>query len=534
MGNTIDWGQAAVNNTIGFGDGAENNTIGWGDIQADSWSPETNLTGTGGTPAFTNTLSTTFDGIDDYVDCGDNNNLSFGDGVNDSSFSLAFWVNLDVIPSAAGFFAKDYNATNREWTVGTFSSSGKIRFLIKSLGGGSQQSIDSTNFLSTNLWYHILCTYNGVGGNNAADGMKIYINGALETPTNIVKQTYVAMSNTIAPVTIGSYQLGGASPLGINGMVDETAVFNTELTQTNVTDIYNLGTPNDISAMSGLVSYWRMGDNDVYPIIKDVIGGNNGNMRNMIAANFVADVPPTPAWSNTLSTTFDGVDDLVSMGNVLTMASDGTDSFSVSLWFKTTSTQQYQQLIGKQNKGGSYEGWALQVFAGATQSQFRGFLGTVLGNARVTFQTSYSADVRSGNWNHVTMTYDGSQLASGFKVYLNGSSITVTAIINNTPADISNATDFLIGQRGTSSNYDLAFDGNIDEASYFNTELSQANVTDIYNLGTPNDISAMSGLVSYWRMGDNDTYPTITDNVGSNNGTMTNMSSANFVTDVPT
>ena len=61
MGNTIDWGQAAVNNTIGFGDGAENNTIGWGDIQADSWSPETNLTGIGGTPAFANTYSLLFD-----------------------------------------------------------------------------------------------------------------------------------------------------------------------------------------------------------------------------------------------------------------------------------------------------------------------------------------------------------------------------------------------------------------------------------------------------------------------------------------
>ena len=34
-----------------------------------------------------------------------------------------------------------------------------------------------------------------------------------------------------------------------------------------------------------------MGDNDVYPIIKDVIGGNNGNMRNMSSANFVSDVP---------------------------------------------------------------------------------------------------------------------------------------------------------------------------------------------------------------------------------------------------
>ena len=94
MGNTIDWGQAAVNNTIGFGDGAENNTIGWGDIQADSWSPETNLTGTGGTPAWTNTLSTTFDGVDDTINIGVTPlDLRFN---RLDTFSFSAWVKVDT------------------------------------------------------------------------------------------------------------------------------------------------------------------------------------------------------------------------------------------------------------------------------------------------------------------------------------------------------------------------------------------------------------------------------------------------------
>jgi len=45
MANTIYWGQAAVNNTNGFGKAATNNTIDFGEVCADSWSPETNLTG---------------------------------------------------------------------------------------------------------------------------------------------------------------------------------------------------------------------------------------------------------------------------------------------------------------------------------------------------------------------------------------------------------------------------------------------------------------------------------------------------------
>ena len=55
--NDIGWGQGAVNNDIGWGKGATNNDIDWGAIHADSPSNDTNLTGAGDTPSFTNTKS---------------------------------------------------------------------------------------------------------------------------------------------------------------------------------------------------------------------------------------------------------------------------------------------------------------------------------------------------------------------------------------------------------------------------------------------------------------------------------------------
>jgi hypothetical protein len=36
------------------------------------------VNGGGGGGGFTNTYSLSFDGVDDYVDCGDSDNLSFG------------------------------------------------------------------------------------------------------------------------------------------------------------------------------------------------------------------------------------------------------------------------------------------------------------------------------------------------------------------------------------------------------------------------------------------------------------------------
>ena len=66
MANTIGFGQAAVNNTIDYGQGAIDNTINWGKSQTLSPSGETNITGTGGTPPFSNVNSFSFDGIDEY------------------------------------------------------------------------------------------------------------------------------------------------------------------------------------------------------------------------------------------------------------------------------------------------------------------------------------------------------------------------------------------------------------------------------------------------------------------------------------
>ena len=75
MSNTIGYGQASVNNASGYGQGAKNSNNSWGEIEALSWSPETNITGTPSTPSFSNTQSIALDGIDDFVAISANSNL---------------------------------------------------------------------------------------------------------------------------------------------------------------------------------------------------------------------------------------------------------------------------------------------------------------------------------------------------------------------------------------------------------------------------------------------------------------------------
>ena len=77
------------------------------------------------------------------------------------------------------------------------------------------------------------------------------------------------------------------------------------------------------------------------------------------------------------------------------------------------------------------------------------------------------------------------------------------------------------------------FDGEIDEFAVFSSVLSASQIENIYNSGTPDDLSSLSPL-GWWRMGDNDggSGTTITDQgSGGNNGTLTN--GATIVSEVP-
>ena len=272
MANTINWGQAAVENTIDYGQGATDNTISWGKSQTLSPSGETNITGAGGTPAFTNTLSTTFDGTDDFVNVGNNASLQ------PSNFTMCVWVkpntnnsNRVLIHNGAGL----YGNTNH----GFFLQQSYANYYFK-IGDGTTSYTSFNGGLVPNTWQFVAMAYDGVN-------MKTYLDGILQDTLAVPNITY-GTSATWNPFYIGRTS-GGSQYM--NGNIDEVSLFNTELSQSDITSIYNSGTPTDLTSYSPL-GWWRMGDGSTYPTINDLgSGSNNGTMTNMSSANFVTDVP---------------------------------------------------------------------------------------------------------------------------------------------------------------------------------------------------------------------------------------------------
>lgn len=234
----------------------------------------------------------------------------------------------------------------------------------------------------------------------------------------------------------------------------------------------------------------------------------------------VATVP----FSNTKSVDFDGVDDFVDMGDVLDF--ERTDAFSISLWFKRTRSGVSEFLVAKQESSGDLKGYTI-ILPTDNKVTFV-FRNNPASSGRLIVDGTTA--ITDTNWHHTVVTYDGSSATSGVKIYLDGSDDT-GAVQGTLSATTVNSIPFQIGAR----NGGVEFSGKIDETAVFNTELSSSDVTAIYNSGIPASLSSYSSLVSWWRMGDNDTFPTLTDNgSGGNNGTMTNMVAGDIQTDVPT
>ena len=242
-----------------------------------------------GGAGFTNVYSTEFDGVDDYIDCGDNDNLSFGDGSTDSPFSISAWIK---IPSGSkGFYVcskqrYDSPPSRDEYAFYISGSSEELIFYLFDLDLYYRRGRKTDVISIFDEWFHVAATYNGVGGSSAQNGMKIYVNGVRSDTTDSTLNTYTAMHNTTEPFRIGAFTVGQISP---DGNADEVAIFNSALSSSDVTAIYNSGVPNDLSSYSSLISWWRFEEGSGTTAIDSGSGGNDGTLTNGTA--YSTDVP---------------------------------------------------------------------------------------------------------------------------------------------------------------------------------------------------------------------------------------------------
>jgi hypothetical protein len=372
--------------------------------------------------------------------------------------------------------------------------------------------------------------------------MTIYIDG-----------TQAATSTTLVPSSLSAtagdnFQIGALNGSFLtSGNIDEVAIWNSALTQAQISQVYNNGYPADLTSLSP-VSWWRLGEDAYFvspnfTVPNQITGAPNGTSANMDQSDLVADAPgsyasgigsslaladrvgdapestanslsfnmtplnkisypagyvPTQA-NNVYSMAFDGINDYFispldgTGGSGSIIGLNSAADLSVSLWFKSSNTTP----TGK----GIFQ-WANTLSSGSPFIMIRqGSPGTV---ANVYVDNQYvvtNKPIVAGTWYHVTVTRSASD--NIWRIYFDGEQY-ATHNDSGTPNNQANADSIYLG-----NGYQGYFPGNIDEVAIFNYPLSARQIKqDIYNGTTTgktadlNNISNLTAPVAWYRMGD--------------------------------
>ena len=242
-----------------------------------------------------------------------------------------------------------------------------------------------------------------------------------------------------------------------------------------------------------------------------------------------------PSFKVTKSLFFDGVDELVGMGNILNF--ERTDVWAASFWFKTTASGS-GTLFGRQLSSGSFRGWNVQT----ANDKLRFQIIRNLSN-RATIDTV--ADFNDGAWHWGLVENDGTGDHTGLNIFIDNVDVPINVVASSlSSGSIQNGAPFQAGARGVTP---LQFyNGGLHSlAIYSGINLTSAQRAEIYNGGSPNNLEALTltpDPTYWWRFGDNpgDNYNVdvpnewvMKDSMLLADGTSMNMELADVMLDAP-
>ena len=142
-----------------------------------------------------------------------------------------------------------------------------------------------------------------------------------------------------------------------------------------------------------------------------------------------------PTWNpvnGRQSLSFDGVNDRVIIANSTPLNFGWDDKFTLSAWIRTTQSVGSYKAVLTKGDGGVVGDISFVVQSGQASI----FLVKTWAAQRITVRSTTS--VNDGKWRHIAATYDGSRLASGTKVYVDGVDESVT-VVDNLTGDFKNS-----------------------------------------------------------------------------------------------
>ena len=234
------------------------------------------------TAPWINTYSTSFDGVDDYIELGKISHLQ-----NATEYSISSWFKSPLNNLYQVIYSWDDGADGYLQLL--LVSDGTLfvyNYRTSTVYAGSVAGI-----VSANTWCNALVIFEGSGATNA-DRLKLYVNG------NPISLTFTGTVPTqTGTMLVRTMWLGGSVGFnfwGLEGNIDEVGFFDSVISISDVWD--GSGKPTDLSLLATPPLHWyRMGDGvTAFPTIPDVgsSASNDGTAYNENEATMI--VPDVP------------------------------------------------------------------------------------------------------------------------------------------------------------------------------------------------------------------------------------------------
>ena len=356
-----------------------------------------------------------------------------------TNFSISLWFKT----SASSNQVLANNGGGEGGNIGFLwwlNSSGKI-ILATSSGGANFNGTPSSLSYNDGNWHNAVLNY-------ASNGVySIYVDN--QSVVSETSSRYTGSAVAGRPFAIGAWSQ--LNQYWFNGSIDQVRIFDSALPQSAATALYNETTTTATydyveyeAANPNSIAYYKMSD------ATDQLGNYNGTATNV---NFNTE------GNFGFAGAFNGSSSYIDT-NISTITSNAG---SVSLWVKTTTGTQ-SAFFGGQSPSQN------RFYFGVRNSNF--WMGA--GDSQNTYTISASS-LLDGNWHHVVLTLDGSTA----KYYLDGNSTPVDTL-SYTPAGTIGVTP-LIGAIDAVGTITAYTNGSIDQIRIYDSALSAANVTALYN-----------------------------------------------------
>lgn len=405
--------------------------------------------------------ATTFDGVNDYINCG----------------VITAYPSMSIFIRVKGDLNKDkniiskYNSTGaqRSWMIWPGTGTGSTMRVIISDDGtriGHTKDYTSSLTIMDNTWHTIGFTF-------SAGTLKLFVDGVEDpSPTKTTDDAIVTIFNSNQPILIGWNQESGFGYF--TGSMSDARIYNRALSQTEIIQLYNSYRPQitQSNLQKGLVFHQTL---DSITKLKDKTPYSNSSTSANVTVGDSAD----RHGQLSMATAFNGSTSEVDVVSSASLESP-TSNIAVSIWFKKTGagTGVTPGIISKRTSSWGLI-WVLAA-SNALSSRIYQSDGTAINPTPIT--------ILDDVWYHFVLT--ASTVDNKVRTYLNGIEQGTGTSYDGTVRAGNDA--LIIGQQSASF-----FQGVIGDIRIYNRQFTATDVTQLYNSYRPKlaQSSLQKGLI---------------------------------------